>query len=175
LPFGSVLLLPPLIQLSLHGLQGVLGMLLGRRRSMRGRCRCWGRWRRSGLLRRQCASDLALHQSEVALGLPDVEVDGVRSGVRWSHVLLLGRLRLRRRRARLLLLLGRYGLARDESSDPSEGLDVLRRSSQPIEADLEHPRGSVLDLWSARPGTGPRRRLDGRGRRIGGFRCQRRG
>jgi hypothetical protein len=35
--------------------------------------------------------------------------------VRWNRVLLLGRLRLRRRRTRLLLLLGRYGLARDES------------------------------------------------------------
>jgi hypothetical protein len=41
LPFGSVLLLPPLIQLGLHGLQGVPGVLLGRRRSMRGRRR-WG-------------------------------------------------------------------------------------------------------------------------------------
>jgi hypothetical protein len=59
-----------------------------------------------------------------------------------------------------LLLLGRYGLARDESSNPSEGLDVLHRSPQPLEADLEHPRGGVLDLRSARPGTGPRRRLD---------------
>jgi hypothetical protein len=48
-----------------------------------------------------------------------------------DHILLLGWLHLRRRRARLLLLLGRHGLARDESSDPSEGLDVLRRSSQP--------------------------------------------
>jgi hypothetical protein len=91
------------------------------------------------LLRRRRASDLALQQSEVALGLPDFEVDGVRSGVRWSHVLLLGRLRLRRRRTRLLLLLCRYGLARDESPDPSEGLEVLRRSPQPLEADLEHP------------------------------------
>jgi hypothetical protein len=35
LPFGSVLLLPPLIQLSLHGPQGVPGVLLGRRSSMR--------------------------------------------------------------------------------------------------------------------------------------------
>jgi hypothetical protein len=31
----------------------------------------------------------------------------------------------------------------------------LRRSPQPLEADLEHPRGGVLDLRSARPGTGP--------------------
>jgi hypothetical protein len=37
----------------------------------------------------------------------------------------------------------------------------LRRSPQPLEADLEHPRGGVLDLRSARPGTGPRRRLNG--------------
>jgi hypothetical protein len=50
----------------------------------------------------------------------------------------------------------------------------LRRSPQPLEADLEHPRGGVLDLRSARPGTGPRRRLDGRSRRVGGFRCERR-
>jgi hypothetical protein len=35
LPFGSILLLPPLIQLSLHGLQGEPGVMLGRRRSMR--------------------------------------------------------------------------------------------------------------------------------------------
>jgi hypothetical protein len=83
------------------------------------------------LLRRRGSSDLALKQSEVALGLPDVEIDGVRSGVRWNRVLLLGRLRLRRRRTHLLLLLGRYGLARDESPDPSESLDVLRRSPQP--------------------------------------------
>jgi hypothetical protein len=91
--------------------------------------------------------------------------------VRWDRVLLLGRLRLRRRRTRLLLLLGRYGLARDESLDPSESLDVLRRSPQPLKADLEHPRGGVLDLRSAQPSTGPRRRLDGRSRRVGGFRC----
>jgi hypothetical protein len=52
LPFGCVLLLPPLIQLSLHGLQGVPGMLLSRRHGVRGRRRCWSRWRRSGLLRR---------------------------------------------------------------------------------------------------------------------------
>jgi hypothetical protein len=30
LPFGGILLLPPLIQLSLHGLQGEPGVLLGR-------------------------------------------------------------------------------------------------------------------------------------------------
>jgi hypothetical protein len=30
------------------------------------------------------------------------------------------------------------------------------------EADLEHPRGGVFDLRSTRPGTGPRRRLNGR-------------
>jgi hypothetical protein len=50
----------------------------------------------------------------------------------------------------------------------------LRRSPQPLEADLEHPRSSVFDLWSVWPGTGPRRRLDGRSRRVGGFRCGRR-
>jgi hypothetical protein len=47
----------------------------------------------------------------------------------------------------------------------------LRRSPQLLEADLEHPRSGVLDLWSAWPGSGPRRRLDGRSRRVGGFRC----
>jgi hypothetical protein len=47
----------------------------------------------------------------------------------------------------------------------------LRRSPQPLEADLEHPRGGVLDLRSAQPSTGPRRRLDGRSRRVGGSRC----
>jgi hypothetical protein len=174
LPFRSVLLLPPLIQLSLHGLQGVPGVLLCRRRSMRGRRRCWCRWCRNDLLRRRRASDLALQQSEVALVLPDVEVDGVRSGVGGNRVLLLGWLRLRRGRARLLLLLGRYGLACDESPDPSESLDVLRRSPQPLEADLEYPRGGVLDLRSARSGTGPHRRLDGRSRRVGRFRRERR-
>jgi hypothetical protein len=171
LPFRCVLLLPPLIQLGLHGLQGVPGMLLRHQRSVHGRRQCWGGRRRSGLLRRRRAGDLALKQSEVALGLPDVEVDGVWSGVRWNRVMLLGQLRLRRRRTRLLLLLGRYGLARDESPDPSESLDVLRRSPQPLEADLEHPRGGVLDLRSTRPGTGPRRRLNGRSRQVGGFRC----
>jgi hypothetical protein len=50
----------------------------------------------------------------------------------------------------------------------------LRRSSQPLEADLEHPRSGVLNLRSARPNTGPRRRLNGRSRRVGVFRCERR-
>jgi hypothetical protein len=50
----------------------------------------------------------------------------------------------------------------------------LRRSPQSLEADLKHPRGGVLDLRSVRSGTGPRRRLDGRSRRVGGFRCGRR-
>jgi hypothetical protein len=76
------------------------------------------------LLRRRRAGDLTLKQSEVALSLPDVEIDSVWSGMRRSHVLLLGRLRLRQRRPHLLL--GRHGLARDESPDPSERLDVLR-------------------------------------------------
>jgi hypothetical protein len=139
LPFGCILLLPPLIQLSLHGPQGVPGMLLSRRRSVRSGRRCWSSRRRDGLLRRRRAGDLTLKQSEVALSLPDVEVDGIWSGVRCSHVLLLGRLRLRRRWLHLLLLLGHHGLARDESPDPSESLNVLRRSPQPLEADLEHP------------------------------------
>jgi hypothetical protein len=59
--------------------------------------------------------------------------------VGWNHVLLLGRLRLRRRRTCLVLLQGRYGLARDERPVPSEGLDVLRQSPQPLEADLDIP------------------------------------
>jgi hypothetical protein len=80
------------------------------------------------------------------------------------RVVLLGRLRLRRRRLHLLLLLGRHSLARDESPDPSECLDVLRQSPQPLEADLEHPRSGVLNLRNARPGTGSRRR-------VGGLRC----
>jgi hypothetical protein len=77
LSFGCVLLLPPLIQLSLHGLQSVPGMLLSRRRSVCSGRRCWSNRRRGGLLRRRCASDLALKQSEAALSLPDVEVDGI--------------------------------------------------------------------------------------------------
>jgi hypothetical protein len=126
LPFGCVLLLPPLIQLSLHGLQGVPGVLLSRKRGMRGGRRCWSDRRGDGLLLRRRAGDLTLKQSEVALSLPDVEVDGIWGGMRRGHVLLLGRLRLRRRWSRLLLLLGCHGLARDESPDPSERLDVLR-------------------------------------------------
>jgi hypothetical protein len=50
----------------------------------------------------------------------------------------------------------------------------LRRSPQPLEDDLEHPRGGVLDLRSVRPGTRPRRRLGGRSRWDGGSRCGRR-
>jgi hypothetical protein len=50
----------------------------------------------------------------------------------------------------------------------------LRRSPQPLEADLEHPRSGVLNLRSARSSTGPRRRLNGRSRRVGGFRYERR-
>jgi hypothetical protein len=41
--FGCVLLLPPLIQLGLHGLHGVPGMLLRCQRSVHGRRQCWGR------------------------------------------------------------------------------------------------------------------------------------
>jgi hypothetical protein len=50
----------------------------------------------------------------------------------------------------------------------------LRRSPQPLEADLEHPRSSVLYLRVARPSTGPRRRLDGRSRWVGGLRSEQR-
>jgi hypothetical protein len=64
---------------------------------------------------------------------------------------------------------------------PAMRARILRRASmscaeapQPLEADLEHPRGGVLDLRSAWPSTGPRRRLDGRSQRVGGFRCERR-
>jgi hypothetical protein len=39
---------------------------------------------------------LTLEQSEIPLSLPDVEVDGVWSGMRQHRALLLGRLRLRR-------------------------------------------------------------------------------
>jgi hypothetical protein len=81
--------------------------------------------RGDGLLRRR-ADDLALKQSEIALLLSDVEVDGVWGGVRRRCVVLLGRLRLRRRRPHLLLLLDRDSLARDESPNTSEHLDVLR-------------------------------------------------
>jgi hypothetical protein len=119
LPFERILLLPPLIQLSLHGLQGVPGVLLRHRRGLRSGRWCWSNWRRDGLLPRHRAGDLTLEQSEIPLNLPDVEVDGVWSGMRRRRVLLLGRLRLRRRRSHLLLLLGHHSLARDESPYPS--------------------------------------------------------
>jgi hypothetical protein len=77
LPFGCVLLLPLLIQVGLHGLQVVPGMLLSRRRSVRSGRRCWSSWRWDGLLRRRRAGVLTLKQSEVALSSPDVEVDGI--------------------------------------------------------------------------------------------------
>jgi hypothetical protein len=125
LPFGRVLLLPPLIQLSLHGLQGVPDVLLRHRRGLCGGYRCWSDRRRDGLLRQRRVSDLTLKQREIVLSLPDVEVDGIWGGVRRHRVVLLGQLRLRRRRPHLLLLLGRHSLARDESPDPSELLDVL--------------------------------------------------
>jgi hypothetical protein len=117
--FGRILLLPPLIQLSLHGLQGVPDVLLRHRRGLRGDRWCWSNRRRDGLLLWHRAGDLTLEQSEIPLSLPDAEVDDVWSDMRWRHALLLGRLRLRRRRPHLLLLLGRYGLARDESLYPS--------------------------------------------------------
>jgi hypothetical protein len=44
-------------------------------------------WHRDG--------DLTLEQSEIPLNLPDVEVDGVQSGMRQRRALPLGRLRLR--------------------------------------------------------------------------------
>jgi hypothetical protein len=119
LPFERILLLPPLIQLSLHGLQGVLDVLLRRWRGLRGGCWCWSSWRRDDLLLWQRAGDLTLEQSEIPLSLSDVEVDGVWSGMCRRRALLLERLRLRRRRPHLLLLLGRCGLARDESPYPS--------------------------------------------------------
>jgi hypothetical protein len=139
LPFRCVLLLSPLIQLSLHGLQRVPGVLLSRRRSMRSGRRCWSNRRGDGLLRLRRASNLTLKKSKAVLSLSDVEDDGIWSGMRRSHVLLLGRLRLRRRQPHLLLLMGRHGIVRDESSDPSERLNVLRRSPHPLEAGLEHP------------------------------------
>jgi hypothetical protein len=60
LPFGCILLLSPLVQLSLHGLQGMLDVLLGRWRCLRGDCWCRSGWRRGGVLLRQCAGDLPL-------------------------------------------------------------------------------------------------------------------
>jgi hypothetical protein len=119
LPFGRILLLPPLIQLSLHGMQGVLDVLLRHRRGLRGGRWCWSKQRRDGLLLWHRADDLTMEQSEIPLNLPDVEVDGVWSGMHRRRTLLLGRLRLRRRRPHLLLLLGRHGLAHDESPYPS--------------------------------------------------------
>jgi hypothetical protein len=126
LSFEGIFLLPPLVQLGLHGLQGEPGVLLGRRRSLRGGRRRWCGRRRSDLLWRRRAGDLALQHGEVALSLPDVEVDGIGDGVRRSRVLVLGRLPLRGGWARLLLGMRWPGLASDEGPDPSESLDVLR-------------------------------------------------
>jgi hypothetical protein len=119
LPFGRILLLPPLIQLSLHGLQGVPYVLLRHRRGLHSDRWCWSNRRRDGLLLWHRAGNLTLEQSEIPLSLPDVEVDGVWSGMHRHRALLLERLRLRRRRPHLLLLLGHHGLARDESPYPS--------------------------------------------------------
>jgi hypothetical protein len=60
LPFGCILLLPPLVQLSLYGLQSVPNVLLGRRRGLRSGCLCWGGWRRNCVLLWQSAGDLPL-------------------------------------------------------------------------------------------------------------------
>jgi hypothetical protein len=95
LPLGRILLLPPLIQLSLHGLQGVPDVLLRCRRGLRGDRWCWSNRHMDDLLLWHHAGDLTLEQSEIPLIFPDVEVDSVRSGMRWRHVLLLGQLRLR--------------------------------------------------------------------------------
>jgi hypothetical protein len=119
LPFGGILLLPPLIQLSLHGLQGEPGVLLGRRRGIRGGRWRWCGQRRSDLLWRRRADNLALQHGEVTLSLPDVEVDGVGGGVWRSRILVLGWLHLRRGWTRLLLRLSRHGLSSDEGPDHS--------------------------------------------------------
>jgi hypothetical protein len=103
-------------------------------RSVRSGRRCWSNRRRDGLLRRRRASDLTLKQSEITLSLPDVEVDGIWSGVRRSHVLLLGRLRFRRRRPHLLLLLGATVLSVMRAR-------ILRRASMSC---VEAPRPSRL-------------------------------
>jgi hypothetical protein len=76
--------------------------------------------------------------------------------VRRRRVVLLGRLRLRRRWPHLLLLLGRHSLARDESPDPSERLDVLRRSPQAPEAVCSTsgtlgPAPVPAEGWTAKP------------------------
>jgi hypothetical protein len=60
LTFGWILLLPPLVQLSLDGLHGVPNVLLGRQRSLRGGCWCWGGLRRSCALLWQRVGDLPL-------------------------------------------------------------------------------------------------------------------
>jgi hypothetical protein len=91
---------------------------------MRGGRRCWCGRRRSDLLWRRRASDLALQHGEVALSLPDVKVNSVGGRVGWSRILVLGWLRLRRGWTCLLLRLSRHGLACDEGPDPSESLDV---------------------------------------------------
>jgi hypothetical protein len=57
LAFRCIFLLPPLVQLSLHGLRSVPDVLLGR---LRGSCWCWGGWRRSCVLLWQHAGDLPL-------------------------------------------------------------------------------------------------------------------
>jgi hypothetical protein len=59
-----------------------------------------------------------------------------------SRILVLGWLHLRRGWTRLLLRLSRHGLASDEGPDPSEGLDVLRRSPQPLTAEADGLAGS---------------------------------
>jgi hypothetical protein len=60
LPFGCILLLPPLVQLGLHGLQSVPDVLLGRQGSLHSGRWYWCGRRRSGVLLWQHAGDLPL-------------------------------------------------------------------------------------------------------------------
>jgi hypothetical protein len=64
-------------------------------RGLHGGHRWWSDRRRDGLLWRRRAGDLTPKQSEIALSLPDVEIDGVWGSVRQRRIVLLGRLRLR--------------------------------------------------------------------------------
>jgi hypothetical protein len=99
---------------------------------------------------------------KVPLSLPDVEIEVTCRCPRRCCTLLLGRLCLGRRGSIFLLLLGCGGLARDESSYPSQCFYVLRRSSKPLEAYFKHPRNGVLNLRDARVGHTPRVLMQGR-------------